>query len=121
MLATKWRLVSIKINKTQAVHRGVDEGIRNEKGTGLASRAFSFSLRTRTGRRLRLLECRARGRCSGTTRVVTDDARLVGEERALAALAKHARYRCRRIGNVDWAATVCPYSREFITALHLRD
>src|SRR6266478_6928613 len=111
-------LVCIKINKTQAVHRGMDEGIRNEKGTGLASRAFSFSLRTRTGRRLRFLECRARGRGSGTTRVVTDNARLVGEERALAALANHARYRRRCIGDVQSAGSWYAHGREFITALH---
>src|ERR1700731_16609 len=84
----------------------------NARGTGLPSRASFFSLRTRTGRTLGFLECRARSRGTGTRRVVADDARLVGEERALAALANHARYRCRCIGNVESAGSRNAHGRE---------
>src|SRR6266404_4414625 len=70
------------------------------------------------GRRLRFLECRARSSGSGATRVVTDNTGLVGEKRALAALANHARYRCRCIGNVQSASSRDAHGRKFITALH---
>src|ERR1700738_4293098 len=86
------------------------------------SRPVPFYSRCGQGqaRMLGFLECRARGRGSGTTRVVTDDARLVGEERALAALAHHARYRCPCIGDVQSASSRDSHGREFITALHCR-
>jgi hypothetical protein len=53
---------------------------------------------------VRFLECgtRSRGWCTG--RVVTDDARLVGEERPLATRADDGRYTRRSIGNPRYSA-----------------
>ena len=64
-----------------------DRRVRKEKSTGLQPRALAF-----VGFSRQLLKCWVRGR-AGRSRVVADDARLVGAEETLSALSRYARIR----------------------------
>ena len=82
-------------------------------------RAFDFLAdKQGTDGRLPSLECRTRSCGARASRVVTDDARLVSEERALTARADDGRYRCRSIRN-DWCSARAR-GREAIAALLCR-
>ena len=88
------------------------------KSTGLSSRAFVIPPAANCRPQWHQLKCRVSVGAGRSARIEADDARLVGAERALAALAIDARYRQRSIGN-RW----CSAARrgcEVITALHCR-